>query len=392
MAADPIPWTFAAGGDVAEYLEWLTDVSTPVTLASQHRRLRDVPRVRLSFEGLESGLVRRWMENLLHRNGGGRWQVPLHCDGYELASAVGVGAVALPGEANGLRFVAGGNALLVRDDARRFEVVTVDAVTAGGITLAGGTVLTHPAGTRVLPLYVGSLVQMPQLSRFTGDAAPYQLEVRLDDVLDFPADAGGASYRGYPVLELAADWSADPRWTAARELATADDGTGPVFRYDTLGQALPELSRSYTAVGRQEIGQLLGLLYALAGRWQPIWVPSQAQDLRIVAAALSSATALDVEWCGLVQMGLPPNRRDLRIQMDSGAVIYRRVTGVAQVSGAVERLALDTALGVAIDPARVVSASWLVLSSQAADVNKLRWWKNDVVQTDLTFTAVPHGV
>ena len=70
--ADPVAWTFAAGGDYTEELAWLTDLLQAPTGGTQHRRLRQSPRTTLTFSALESGANRRWMDVLRHV------KLPLH--------------------------------------------------------------------------------------------------------------------------------------------------------------------------------------------------------------------------------------------------------------------------------------------------------------------------
>ena len=390
MAADAQLWPFGGAGEVYWQAEWLTEVLQPSAGLAQHRRLREHPRVRVGFDGLVSGAARRWLENLLERNGGRLWRVPLPGVGFALAAAVPADSVILPGAAAGTFVAAGMQVALVPEDPRLAEIVTVDEVLDDAIVLASGTANTQAAGTRVLPLVAGRLTAVPVVSRFTADAVPWRTEFDLEDPLPIIADAGGTLYRGWPVLELPVDWSADPDWQPQRELQREDNEIGPVWVADILGQSRPVIRRQYTATGAAEVAQLLALLWALAGRGTPIWVHTQAQDLVLATSVSAAATTRDVEWAGLGTGSRPPGRRDLRISLTNGMVIRRRVTAVAAPNPATERLTLDTALGVAITPADVVQISWMALCTQAADVVRINWWTHDVAAVELNFQAVPH--
>lgn len=390
MAADPQLWPFVGAGAVNWQPEWLTDILQPSAGLAQLRRLREHPRVRVAFDGLSSGSDRRWLENLLERNGGRMWRVPLPGAGFELAAAVAPGAAGLSGETAGTLIRPGARVALVSDDPRKTEQLVVDDVLPNGIVLAGNTVNGHSAGTRVLPVFDGRLSSIPALSRFTGDAVPWRAEFDLVDPLPIIADAGTTLYRTFPVLELPVDWSSDPSWQPSRDLRTEDNGTAPVWTADLLGQARPEMRRQCTAVGPVEVAQVLSLLWALAGRAQPVWVHTQAHDVVLTASAAAAATALDIEWSGLGSGARPPGRRDLRIALRSGTLIRRRVTAVTLPGGNVERLTLDAALGVAVAPADVLQMSWMTLCTQSADVSRINWWKHDVARVEFAFQAVPH--
>lgn len=388
----PVPWTFDAGGIVAEQYTWLTDTLPAATGPEQTRRLRIAPRVTVSFDGLESGRNRRRMETLLNANGAGRWEAPLVMDAAQLAAPLSAASSSVPFDTTGLRFTAGGQALLAGTDPRLFEVVQIDTVEADHLALSAPTVFAWQPGTRVIPLRTSHLDGMPTLSRFTGDATPYQVSFRLDEVLEVAADPGAAAYRGAPVLEWVPNWSTDPEATPERQLLTVDEDTGPIATTDLVGIPLGRFSLSFTLVGRATVAAFRGLLYALCGRWSPVWVPSQAQDLRVVAGVANGATTLDVEHSGLSAWPLAVNRRDIRLQLANGTVLYRRISAAVEVSASVERLTLDSGISPGFAASAAAVVSFMALCRQDSDVNKLIWWNHDTVQCDLSFRAVKHGL
>ena len=391
MAVDPQLWPFAGGGDVSWQPEWLTEVLRPNAGLVQHRQLRDQPRMSVSFQGIASGQPRRWLENLLERHGARRWHVPLPGAGFALGAPLAAGAAGVPGTTAGTLLRAGGRVALVPvDQPRRAEVFTVTDVQPAGIVLAGNTVNAHPAGTRVLPVFEARLVSIPALSRFTGDAVPWAVEFELAEPLPIDAAASPVLYRTFPVLDMPMDWSNDPDWQPHRETLREDNDTGPVWLADPLGQSQMIIKRPCTAVGAEELAQVLGQLWALAGRANPVWVHTHAHDLLLAAGMSAGSTAMDVEWAGLGTGPRPPGRRDLRIALRNGTVLHRRVTTVAAPSSNVERLTLDSAPGVAIIPADVLQLSWMSLCTQSADVVRINWWKHDVAQIELAFQAVPY--
>jgi hypothetical protein len=63
------------------------------------------------------------------------------------------------------------------------------------------------------------------------------------------------------------------------------------------------------------------------------------------------------------------------------------VIAAAVVAGG-ERLVLDAAFGVDADVEDVLQVSFLMLARQDTDVNLLRYWRDDVVETELQFRGV----
>ena len=389
--ADAVVWPFAVGGQIAERLEWLTDGLSPPYGMEQTRKLRQAPRTILQFDGLESGRNRRWMENLLAKNGAGLWHGPLVADTTLTTAAAADGAESLAVLTSLRRFRPGGNALLVsRADARRHEVVEIDAVLADGLELAAPLVAAWPEGSVIIPTVGARLTDAPQIARFTGDAAPYSISFRADEPLDWPSDFGDAVYRDLPVFEMSIDWSADPVFTPSRNIEPLDNGTGRVLLYDRAGVLLPRVSMDVALVSATAIGDFRSLLYALSGRWQPIWAPSYGQDLKLQAVA--SSTTIDVEWTGFSEWPLQANRKDIRIELRSGAPLYRRITAAAEVDADTERLQLDSALPGGFDPGNVVCISFMALCRQESDVNLLRVWSPEVMESQLTFVGCNHGL
>jgi hypothetical protein len=383
-----VAWTFSAAGEITERWEWSTDLMQAKTGPEQGRRLRISPRIFQAFDALEAGAARRHLENVLIANGAGTWGVPLVQDVTVLTEAASTGSMALACDTTDRRFHVGGRALLVADNPRTFDVGTVAAIAVDELTLEDEPSVAWPAGTRVVPLESGRLTGMPPLWRFSANAVPLRVEFRLADPLDVPEDVGDAAYRGLPVFEIPPDWSQEPNAQPERQLEEVDAGTGPVSVFDMVEIPLGLQRFEICLTTRPALTAFRSLLYALAGRWGSIWVPTFAQDLRVTGALLAASSTLDVEWSGLGDYDLAPNRRDIRIELASGAVLYRRITDVDALGDDQERLTLDSALGVNAAAAEVASVSFLVLSRQDSDVNLLRYWSDGVVVSELTFRGV----
>lgn len=385
--ADPVPWTFCAAGEASERLDWLTDVLPAATGPEQRRRLRIAPRIVLTYASLESADARRAMETALVGNGADGWQAPLWPDAAVLAADLSSAETIADVDSTAGRFRVGGSVLLIGEDPLAFDVGVVAAITETTIELEDPPASSWPAGTLVCPLVAARFDAMPSLARFTGDAAPLEVIFHVTEPMDVDEDAGDAVYRDLPVLEMRPCGNADPTYAPDRSLDVVDNDTGVPVVYDVVGATVPLWAAPYTVVGRPAIAALRSLLYALAGRWGALWVPTFADDLRVTGALVAASTLLDVAWTGFSSWPLRPNRRDLRIELADGTVLYRRIVAAAP-EAAGERLVLDAAFGVSAAAGDVVQVSFLVLARQDADVNLLRYWQHDVVETELRFRGV----
>lgn len=381
-------WPFALGGELAERMAWSTDFMPPQYGQPTTRRLRKTPRTFLQFDGLEERDTRRWMDHAITANAAGLWHCPLAGDAGVLGASASASATSLVVDTDGRRFADGGNAILIGADPRQHEVVEIETVGSGTLSLAEPLANNWPAWTRILPTVGAHMTSAPTMTRFTADATPYSVEMRAFEPLAWPDDFGGTTYRDLPVFELQAGWTTDPTYAPLRATADLDYGIGAARPYDQGGMPLPAIRFPMELVGREAIGTFRSLLYALCGRWKPIWVPSLGQDMRLVAQ--QSSTVLDIAWMGYADTPLMHGRRDIRIDRYGAAPVYRRVTSTANVDAATERIVLDTALPGGFDIADVYAVSFMALCLQDADVNVMRVWDHDVALSELAFKGFVH--
>lgn len=391
--ADPIAWPFEWGGDYTEQLEWLTDVMTAPTGGTQHRRLRTSPRVTLSFSTLLQGDRRRALETQLRGNLAASWWVPVPIDGSRLQAAAAALDTSLSLDLGIARIVVGNFVMLVNDDFSACELCEIDAVGSGTLTLVAGLAAAWPAGTLVVPVRGGRLAEVPAIGRFTSDATDLvPLQFQLYEPLESDAAFAGATYRGLPVFDFVPVWSSDPAWSPERSLATVDYGTAPPMVVDLAGVPLGRTTLQYTMDTAARVAAFRSALYALAGRWSPAWVPSWAQDLRIASPVVGASSNLDIAGPLLSGQALNDNRRDLRIALVDGSVLYRRIVTVTDMGGGIERLALDAAFTGDLEIADVAMISFIALSVQEADTNLLRYFAPDVLDCELTWRELDHGL
>src|SRR5690606_10384184 len=109
-----------------------------------------------------------------------------------------------------LGYADGGRAMLVGDDPEVVEIVAIDAVASGTLTLSAATTQAWPAGTRVYPVRKGRFIKVPTLPRFTSDDSLFRVEFRCTEPMDFAGDLGSTTYRGAPVFERRPVWVEDP--------------------------------------------------------------------------------------------------------------------------------------------------------------------------------------
>ncbi len=372
-----VPWTFAPdwGANIAERLEWLTDVLSNPQGAEQRRALRISPRRSLDATVLVEGSERALFDLALAGWGRRVWAVPVWYDMQNLANDLPVGAMRINCAVNLREFRAGGLAMLRGETAFDSEAVEILAIDANGLQLKRATQQRWPAGTLLYPVRTARIASIDS-KRLTDKLNRAQLTFDLAEASDWNAVLPAAIYRGRPVFELRPDESEDLTLNYERLLQTLDNGSALPAVTDTAGKNFSVQQHRWILAGRQERAAWRSLAYGLRGRAKSVWVPTHAWDLTLTKPV--SGSLLTVERIGYARFGVKTQgRQDIRIELHSGAVIYRRITAAAEDAGT-ESLSLDADLPGLINPADVYRISFMSLCRAADDAIEL----NHVTDSD----------
>jgi hypothetical protein len=365
-----IAWAFVPdwGGGVSETLTWATDILQSESGMEQRRAIRLAPRRELEADMLVDGRERQLLDLQLFGWGARVWALPIWPDVQLLQVGVASGATSITCATNGRDFAAGGLALLRGESAFAVEVVEVLSVGASTLTLKRAIQQTWPAGSRLYPARPAQLVEQPSSSRLTDRADRLDARFLIVEACEWPAAMPATLYRGWPVMTERPDESDDLTRVYQRLLLELDSGSAIPLMTDTAGRAFPVVQHRWRLAGRSAQGAFRSLLYGLNGRQKALWVPTHAEDLTLAATVTDVATTLDVEAIGYTRFGKSmPGRRDIRIELRDGTALHRRITGSTELSGEVERLAIDSALGRQVEPGEVLRISWLVLCRMDGD-------------------------
>ena len=384
-------WTADWSRSIVERLEWSTDVLTAYRGEEQRRALRLGPRKTIEFDMLLDGVDRQAWEVGLWGWGSRVWAVPLWWDGIELDSGLASGSATINLDTTTRDFKAGGLAVLIGGQALNLEVVELDQVTTTSLVLKRPTVQAWGLGTRVYPARVMRLDPRLTLARFTGEASTVRLRFQAVDADAWSENHNLPSYRGFPVLDLLPNWSGAPDLSLERELVILDSGTGVRSVADPYNAPVAKQRLRYSW-DRIEADTWRRILHALRGRQGAVWVPTWTNDLDVVAQVESAEAVLNVARHGYTRfLSQATNRQDLRIELQTGQVFYRRITGSTEETATTERLVLDAPLGVTVPLGGFRSISYMMLARQDSDAAELAWWTGETVDVSTTMRSFRHN-
>lgn len=394
MSADYLPWLTPPDWStpIIERLEWKTDVLTAFNGSEQRIALRQTPRRWFEFAILLEGeSVRREFEGMLWSWGAKPWALPIWTDATATTASTLSGANSVSVDTATFDFYADGMAMLLHNN--EYELLQVLDVAGDHLTLAQPTARAWSAGTMIIPVRIAYLEPSQQVSRFKGDTLYGTVRMMLDDVNDHPAESATDTYRGYPVLTTPSDWTADLTVDYLRKMQTVDFGVGGVYRDDESGQPALISSHHWTLDSRANIAAFRSFLYARRGRLSAAWLPSFLSDLSLAAPITASATQISIEHCKYTDLyNLKRNRRDIRIELTSGVVLYRRITACTEVSGTIEQLTLNAALGVDVGISDIERISFMTFSRLDADAIELAWRWGDLVEAKMNWRTTNDDV
>ena len=365
-----IAWSWAPdwSDGITERLSWLTDILQSESMVEQRRALRTAPRREFEISGYAEGRERQLLDIALFGWSQRTWAVPIWPDIQWLASPVTLGSLRINCPTADLDFAVGSLAMLRGESAFDYEVVEVAAIDGSGLTLARATQSGWPSGTRLYPARTAQLVEQPSLKRLTDRLVQMDVRFLITEPCDWPKGLPATRYRNRPILEARPDESEDLTSSYQRNLLTLDSSMATPAVLDTAGLAMPVQGYRWLDLGRVARSNYRQLLYALIGRVGELWVPTHADDLTLAAQITEGGTTLEVENIGYARFGLQrTGRKDIRIELYDGTVFHRRITDSTEVSGTLERLEINTALGRLVRPSDVARISWMTLCRLDSD-------------------------
>lgn len=375
---------------VVEKLGWLTDVMIAQGGVEQRVGLRDAPRRALAYDlaaldrhqtnVLETMLL-GWQSRL--------WAVPVWTDRQDLAAALAAGSLTVPCTTAGYEFAADGLALLwLAHD--RHEAVEVASVGASSLTLKAATVDAWPAGTRLYPVRLGRMPARQKLLRETGHHVTGAVEFAFDDNPALAAADTGDLYAGYYVYAGRTNWADPTEIEFVRQLDEIDYETGQAWVDDLSGLAALLKSWHWLFKTRAEIVAFRAWLAARAGRRVPFWSISQAVDMEVTTAIGASDTAITIRNIGYQRyLNGRADRRHIAIKTLAGATYYRQITAATEISAASEDLAIDSALGVTLQPGEIESVRFVHLTRLEGDAIEIEWHHLDVAECSTMLRSLP---
>jgi hypothetical protein len=371
-----------------ERLEWLTDVLTMRDGSEQRIRLRVNPRRFFEFDILDYGLGGQ-LDLLMNVWQSRVYAVPVWTDKAKLAAAISPGATVIPVSTVDLDYHAGGLAV-VGITGGATEALEIQSLTASAITLKRPVAGAWPAGAWIAPARLGRLPAQQPVTRPTAAISVAKFRFDIEDLAStVSAIASPIQYRGYDTLLLRPNRVEDISVEYQRMLDVFDVETGTPAVVDAPNRPFIVRRHQYLLRSRAELTAMRGWLATRAGRQVPFWVPTWERGLEIAQPFALDTTAIMVEARGFSTYYQPmPGRQDVAFLFHDGTWVLRQITAFEYVDGVVERMRIDSALGIAAVPADFKLVCFLELARLEADAVEIFFETDQVSRVSLALRSV----
>ncbi len=381
------------GEPVIEWYEWLTDVLTAQDGGEQRRGLRALPRWGMDYEAALSGEVKRLFDTILHNRQALSFALPLWQDATRLDQTAGIGDTTLFLDTIDLGFQVGQRAILFSSPLL-YESFDVAAITDGTLVSATELATGWPAGTRIYPMRYVRMTQRQKLDRQNAHVRTMRFAFEMEGGEAGAAAESGETYRGEPAYLAKPNWGADLTDEFQRKLQILDYLTCNKFTHDESNRPTIYQAMNWPLLGRAARRAFIKWLYARAGKYNGVWVPTHNADLIVTAPIGAADSTIDVNYCGYSLFTKQAiNRRDIIIWARNGNTYMRRIAGSSKISATVERLSIaGDILGVGLNPADIAKVSFLMYMRLASDKTEIRHLTATVAEAEPTLQTIDDDI
>ena len=386
-----VVWSFRPNWSdgITERMEWLTDVLTAYDGTEQRVRLRSNARRVIEYAFAVEGNDARLLEALTFGWGGRLYCLPVWWEADFLPSGIAAGATSVTVTDAALKDYRADGLVVFLRDSEFHEAVEIKSVVDNTINLKLPLANSFPPGTRVAPAVLARLAGETQYTHITDRIVTGRGRFEVDGSVDRAPAEIGPIWEGHAVLDERPDRSNDVDETWARTLDILDNLTGIVMMDDTSGSPIIRRSYTWTLAGRDAIDRWKRWAAARAGRANALWLPTFADDIALTRPVDKNDTTMRVRnTLSSRYVGAHPLRAAVRIELNTGRVFHRRVTGIAELSADTEVITIDSALRVVVSPADVRRIMWMGLARLDTDALEIHYITDSIAQIRTTFRMV----
>lgn len=352
---------------VNESLQWLTNVLQSSSGHEQRRSLRLAPRIGYEADLLLYEQERQYFENIIVGWFDRTFAVPVWNHQQWLKTAHNAGGLVIYCDTTHRDYRPNRLAILRGETAFDNETVEVESVLPDRLILKRPLIKNWSVGTCLSPALTAQLEVAPSMIKRTDRMMRTRVMFNVVEQVDYSQIPLSTIYRTYPVLTDKPNETNDLTHSHERLIQSLDNSTGRFLKVDTARAAFQVYQYAWMTHGRQQQASLKNLFYSLRGSQKAIWVPTFSDDLTVLSNNVSTTNSLTIAFCGYTRFSLNElSKRDIRIELKNGQILYRRIVAAAELSTTEELIELDQNFD-NVNKNTVVSISFMSLCRLSSD-------------------------
>lgn len=352
---------------VNESLQWLTNILQSSSGHEQRRSLRLAPRIGYEADLLLYEQERQYFENIIVGWFDRTFAVPVWNHQQWLKTAHNAGGLVIYCDTTHRDYRSNRLAILRGETAFDNETVEVESVLPDRLILKRPLIKNWSAGTCLSPALTAQLEVAPSMIKRTDRMMRTRVIFNVVEQVDYSQTPLSTIYRTYPVLTEKPNETNDLTHSHERLIQSLDNSTGRFLKVDTARAAFQVYQYAWMTHGREQQASLKNLFYSLRGSQKAIWVPTFSDDLTVLSNNVSTTNSLMIAFCGYTRFSLNElSKRDIRIELKNGQILYRRIVAAAELSTTEELIELDQNFD-NVNKNTVVSISFMSLCRLSSD-------------------------
>lgn len=366
-----------------EELQWKTDILQSYSGIEQRISIRLAPRQKLTYtpfmtDSVKDMSLRMLLFNWLPRVFG----VPIWWEQQPPTQAPAIGDSFVMVNTANADYRVGGLVMIMAQDLSYFETIEIQTITSTQLTFTTGAVLAnnYTRGAKVMPVRTAyARTQTTNRVLITG-AERVQLEFTTLDNINLADMSTWNTYQGLPILDDLNYVDGELSEGMARDGVTViDNQAGTIYQVAQSDRSRPTSRKTWWtggfSQGQDAIWRIRKLAHWMNGSQQSFWVPSQRNDMTVVAPINSGATIFTISYIGYTLFGLDADGNpmrpygDVRFKLTDGTVILRQIEGATVTGGgATETISVDSPIaGATLAPSQIQRCEFLMLMRNADD-------------------------
>jgi len=373
---------------LSESFQWATDVMIAHDRTEQRVQLRNRARHSLSLKFVESGKVRRHLENILGARRVRFYFTPMFGDVQMLTTPITALDATVTIDTLNTDFEID-RWVVVWDAYNNYEIKNVALMSESVISVGTPFLKDWPVGSFIAPGRYANILTTRKIVRHTDDTAEFEVLAELMNETRLPGRFSVESYDGYAVNDFPITWE-DPQESLDNKWVKLDNITG-VVAYD-IQSLEPIRSRTlkFLLQGRAQIGEFMRFLYERDGKLVPFWVVSDEDSIEIALTANSGQNKVVVVQMDYERSLLgSASRTHLEFELFSGEIFRMEVASVMQTLDGNEELTFTAPLPFTISESSVLRNNWMEFVRFDSDDIKIKWDSTESMTSSIPVVTLP---